>query len=301
MQLWKEAYLQDFFHSSVFMKLRLAGAFFINFSELINVILNSMKNIIFSLLVVFFTVTSYNNYNCCSSLEASTIRDVQKDFPVNQYLLPENHKLKSILHSIFTDYRVIKNPANFRAAGFRTISLRPKGSLRIAKHPLVKGYLFKVYLTDETDYPLNQCNEKFILRCKNSRAVNRIIKQYHLNRFSVPPKWLYSIQLPSLHTAYVLIARDMQLVPRSRCMSAWREKMNKNGLKQLYTVFHAGYSSTQLASNIPYTKKKKFSFIDLETCQRQLDLTKVDRYLSHKLRPVWRKIVKNNQTFIKEN
>lgn len=232
------------------------------------------------------------------NLEASVEK---KTIPANQYLLPENHKLKPILDSIFTSCSVIKNPSNFKAAGFKTISLRRRGFLRIANHPLVKGYVFKVYLTHETNYSLDSCNARFTQRCKSARAVRQIIKQYNLNRFSVPTKWLYNIQLPDSRTAYVLIARDMHLLSRAQCRRAWRKKMNRIGLKQLYTVFHAGYSSTKLASNIPYTRNKKFSFIDVETYQKKIDLTKVDNYLSPKLRPVWREIVKKNQTLIQSN
>lgn len=210
---------------------------------------------------------------------------------INSYYLPDTHKLKPILDSIFTKKSILKCKKSFIEAGFKTISLRWRGSLRVAKHPLVKGYLFKMYLRSETPFSLSNCNQRLVQRCKSATIVRKIIERHQIQHFTVPEKWLYKVNISSGKLAYVLLVQDMRLASKSKCKKAWSNKINRRSLRELYTIFRSGYGSLALLENIPYTKDRNFSFVDVEFSPREFKLNRINRYLSPKLRPVWKKII----------
>ena len=72
--------------------------------------------------------------------------------------------------------------------------------MRVATHPSVPQYLFKVYFVDERrcEREKRQGWEGFVNRCRSAEKIRRIIRECGLRYFQVPDKWLFvsSIQHP---------------------------------------------------------------------------------------------------------
>src|SRR6185295_20235779 len=130
---------------------------------------------------------------CCASSYASdhintramqpkiaTINPINPNLDPTPYLLPKNHRLKPILDKIFAKPSVVDTPRNFIAAGFSTLYIRPKGSLRVARHPAANGYLFKLYLTSETNAQKAVWQNSLVQRCVGAAAIQKLIKEQKL-------------------------------------------------------------------------------------------------------------------------
>src|SRR5205814_1763750 len=153
----------------------------------------------------------------------------------------------------------------FQDAGFITLSIRnkPPSALRVAKHPLAKGYLFKIYL--ESESPENSFKEQnaLVQRCRGAEQVRNLIKKERLKYFTVADKWLYELPKAALtrRKTYVLIVKDMEILEYEQSKSTWLTKPTKKQLKELYLVLKKGYGSQAVITNVPATKYGTYAFI----------------------------------------
>ncbi|MDB6080801.1 MAG: hypothetical protein JWO53_73 [Chlamydiia bacterium] len=210
------------------------------------------------------------------------------------YLLPANHRIASILKKIFSKSHVIANNRSFKKAGFVTLFVRKKASLRVAKHHALKGYLLKIYLEDEAGKHFVERQNRLIVRVANAANVRQFIANNNIQTITIADKWLY--QLPSSaktkKRAFVVVAQDMKLVSRKKCEAAWKTKATTRHLDELYLLLSHGYASLALPQNIPYTKSGKFACIDTEYTQRVYNLSRVKRYFSKSMAKYWDTILK---------
>ncbi len=84
-------------------------------------------------------------------------------------------------------------------------------------HPLIKGYLFKVYLDVQPDI----CEwSNWVRRIEGAHAIRACIKRHGYKHFSVPHKWIYPLPpepSPPFSEKYhrknfILIVEDMHIV-----------------------------------------------------------------------------------------
>lgn len=234
------------------------------------------------------------------------------------YLLPQQHRIKPILDQIFSDPTVLDNDKKFRDAGFITLYRRPfdkahnilarakfqplspdthSALFRVAKHPALKGFLFKLYIDDEVGKMWQKGQERLVMRCRGARQIRTSILKHKIRRFTCPKKWLYQLgehPVKQRRTS-VLVVKDMQVLSGRVSKRKWKTKITKRHLVELFHILKKGYASLYLAKNIPYTKNHTFSCIDTEFPPRQFQLEKAKSYFSKKMQKYWVKLIKKNK------
>lgn len=240
---------------------------------------------------------TYNNFddNPFTSPEA---KDQMRPF-----LLPSQHPSKAALDSIFLSSRATLDEASFEKSGFRTKFKQPRSFIRVASHPLLPGYLVKVYLDSELRLKKGEPGWLwFVRRCIGAKQIRKVIDKKKIRYFSVPQKWIYPLPIdpsPPNDPAYlrkpaILLVQDMQLVPKNENYEAWKTKITRKHLNELYTIISHASGSSYRPGNIPYTKNGKFAFIDTEYPERKNpDFKSIRPHLSSEMRAYWDKLVKN--------
>lgn len=218
---------------------------------------------------------------------------------IQPYLLSLKHPMKPMLDEIFNQSRAIENEEAFENAGFDSISK----FMRVAKHPLLPGYLLKVFL--DSEHRLNQVKRpgwlRLVDRCEGAMFIRKLIKKEKIQHFVVPDKKIYPLPpepIPRLlpgkeQQLAVLLVTDMDLAEHELSREAWKTKITPEHLEELYTIISHGYASTYLATNIAYTNNGKFACIDTEFPQRKLNFDKVRHYLSEEMCVYWDELVKS--------
>jgi hypothetical protein len=217
------------------------------------------------------------------------------------YLIPSENKLKAPLDKIFDSSRVIKDKKSFAKAGFIDLFHYQRHSLvTVAKHPALPGYLLKAYL--DTDVIEGRPSwERLTRRCEGAENIRRLIKDKHLVRFSVPDKWLYlpsfshipSTAKPKSVHPVVLVVTNMKLVSIEESRKAWRKKVTRKHLDELYCILSHGFASKVLPKNIPYSKNGTFSCIDTEYPNRKYgNFRRIKTYLSPEMKAYWDQLVR---------
>lgn len=266
----------------------------------VKMVVGKMKKMSFVLFIYLLiapciVVAGYPNFDG-NPLFTSHMRKRMKPF-----LLPLNHPLKVKLDAIFSRSRVIANEESFVAAGFETLSIRPVSYVRLAKHPKIPGYLFKLFLDTE----LRQKDEKpgwhwLANRCEGARNVRNLIKKKKLKHFAVPDKWLYPLSysksIQGSKQPVILIVEDMNLTSHQESCEAWHNLVTRECVEELYCILSHGYSSCFLVENIPYSKRKKFACIDTEHPKRNMRkrYPKVGEYLSPEMGAYWKKLTRGS-------
>lgn len=210
------------------------------------------------------------------------------------YLLPLDHPAKFFLDHIFAYDNPIEDIDSLEAAGFVVVSSKTSSHVRVVKHRDLPGYLLKVYLNTISSRRVAEPGWKsFVWRCQGAENIRELIKKKDLQHFAVPDKWIYP--LPVNHVQkhghggkgelVLLVVTDMELSSHSG--QAWREKVTKRHLEELYCILSHGYASTFLRGNVPYTRSGKFACIDTEFPHRKNNYEKVYKYLSSKMKDYW--------------
>lgn len=231
-----------------------------------------------------------------SSVAASKTNIEKKIAP---YLLPKKHPFFSILGQICSGFRVLKDEEHLRLAGFQLLSVQPISHVSIATHSLVPGYLFKLYL-DNNPFPQGNLPDwlRLVNRCEGAKNVRDLIQKKKLRYFSVPDKWLYAPAVfPADHSGLcqpvMLIVQNMNLVPPSDNLNAWKTVITPQHLKELYCILSHGFASAYVGPNIPYTVNGQFSCIDTEYVKRDVNLKQVLNFLSPEMQAYWKKLIKS--------
>ncbi len=228
--------------------------------------------------------------------DAFSFSDEKTFEEIAPYLLPSDSTLQAPLDAIFSDPSVLDNPHTFKHAGFKILFEQPKSFIIVASHPLLKGYLVKCYLNSEHRRWKREPGWKWLVkRCQGAENVRQLIQRKDLRLFVVPDKWLYPLPNPddSAEQKMILIVTDMKLVSHSDSEYAWKHKITREHLKELYCILSHGFSSTFLPGNIPYTKKGKFACIDTEVPKRKHNYNAVREFLSKEMRAYWDELVRS--------
>lgn len=213
------------------------------------------------------------------------------------HLIPIFHPSKAILDSLFIYSRVVMNETSLIASGFEVLMTTPHTYVTLARHPLVPGYLFKIYLDSEQRKKDDRPGWEWLLRrCQGAANIRRVIKEEKIKNFLIPDKWLYPLPYLPLSTEskqepVILLVTDMQLVSGKMTRAAWKAA-TKQDLNELHSILSKGYGSAFLTANVPYTQFKKFAFVDTEHPQRNIDLANVIPFLSEEMRPYWYSLIK---------
>lgn len=221
---------------------------------------------------------------------------------VEGFLLPLDSPLKIKLDEIFSQSRAIRNIDEFKKAGFVVLLDKLHSYLVLSKHPLIPGYLEKVYLDTEQrrryGIPgwLSLTN-----RCQGAANIRNLIKTKDLRTLTVPDKWLYLLPVTELANAkeeknkhpVILIETDMKVVSLDESADAWKNKVTTRNLDELYCVLSHGFASSSLTKNVPYTKKGKFAFIDTEKPNKMPRYDKARPFLSDSMQQYWDELVRS--------
>lgn len=250
---------------------------------------------------------------CCFTFEVSSKEYVYNDFDKNPhltkemrkkikpYLLPHKHPAREFLDSLCLHGRVFLNPTTFEMAGFITLHTKPRSFIRVARHPLMPGYLFKVYLDSEK----RKKNEKegwewLVARCKGARQVRHAIKKQKSKFFQAPNKWLYPLPPESspinsdeyIRQPVILVVDDMDLIPEDENLHFWANHVQPHHLYELYAIISIARGSSYRPDNIWLSHNGKFSFIDTEYPKKKMDYWAIKPYLSPKMQVFWTNLVR---------
>lgn len=230
--------------------------------------------------------------------ESTPYLDERAREEIRPFLLPPS--AKHVLDAIFHSSHVVHDDQSLIDAGFNILYAQPRSFIRVASHPLLPGILIKANLDTDTRLKRGVPSWKwFVQRCVGARDIKNAIKKYRIKHFTVPKKYIYP--LPLFTDAQVseqvdpkpviLIVEDMKLVSKLENIHAWKTKITRRHLHELYLVIRETGGSSYRPRNIWYTTKGKFAFIDTEYPSRKADFRGIRRYLSSKMRSYWDRLV----------
>lgn len=205
------------------------------------------------------------------------------------YLLTRDHPMYPILEGIFKDTLILENYQTFFNAGFNIVSERDT-TMIVASHPLLKGYLLKLFLESTRKMDWQEIWTNFWNRCKGAENIRNVIIEENIRYFSVADKWIY---LPSATSFPILVVKDMQVAPKAESIKAWKTKITHRHIRELFSIVSRGLASSKFPSNIPYTKKRRFAFIDTECLLRRPSYQRGREHLSEKMQLYWDELVES--------
>lgn len=224
------------------------------------------------------------------------------------YFFPSNHPLKKKLDLIFHSTRATASSKALKEAFFK-IEQDKEQDLIVAKHPLLKGYVIKLYYDD---YKLPNLSgvpgdaQYWINRVIGAERVRKSIQNRHLeDLFTVPRKWLYPLpDVPKTDQPYpkqfILVSEDMDLVSHKKNEEMYRTVMTLRQLEGLYFIMRDAHlwDSIWIDNNI-YTQDGKIAFIDTEEFDtRAIEFDKMTSAFSFEMQSVWIKLLKEQGVVI---
>lgn len=205
------------------------------------------------------------------------------------YLLPDQHPLRQALDTLFAEPCVLDSQTTLNDAGFVTLYHQASG-MRVLRHASLPGYLIKTYVNTEWKRSGDDI-QWMVDRCLGAENIRHLIQQKNLRHFTVPDKWIYFLpgqpfSNPQQQIA-VLVVTNMKLVSRKNSVKAWKTRITKQHLQELYCLLSHGFGSLYLPYNIPYTKKGTFACIDTAYPYRKFTYEPVKRYLAPHMSAYW--------------
>lgn len=218
---------------------------------------------------------------------------------MNFHLLPPSHPTRKVLESLFRCSSVIDDEAAFQEAGFETQVKRLRSLMRVATHPELPEYVFKVFFVNE-----RQCEREkrrgwngFSTRCKGAERIRRIIQERGILHFQVPRKWLF---YPPHHPScspddqpMILVAEYQDLLSRKENEHAWLNSITERHLDELCAIIDDAGGASYRPDNIPLTKQGRFSFIDTEHSSETRDYENISPYLAPQMGQYWSNLIES--------
>lgn len=226
---------------------------------------------------------------------------------VTPYLLPADHPAKKILDRIFSSARASGSSKALKSAGFQ-IEDDKEQDLIVAKHPLLKGYVIKLYYDDydipNSSEPVGE-PQTWINRIIGVQRVRESIQRHHLeDLFTTPRKWIYPLPenpLPSCTGStqcfpknFILVSDDMHLVSHAKNIELYKTAITKRHLEGLYTIIKETHlwDSVYIDNNI-FTESGKIAFIDTEDFDaKPIKFQLMTASFSPEMQAEWIKLVK---------
>lgn len=247
--------------------------------------------------VLALALPLFANYN---NIKDNPLIDSKHYSTIKPWILPKDHSMKAPLDSIFKASRAIKDKQAFADAGFLTFAVQPRSFIRVARHPLLPGYVVKVYLDTELRKKQKTPGWKwFARRCEGSKLIRDIIKRKKIKLFKAASKWIYPLPVspkPPTGAEYdpkaeILIAQDMNIVSYSESLKAWKNVMTKAHLDELYVIIAYGNGHSYRPDNIPYSLDGKFAFVDTEYPNLPPNFNSPLRFLNSEMVEYWRQLI----------
>ncbi|MFA6915989.1 MAG: hypothetical protein WC222_06300 [Parachlamydiales bacterium] len=220
------------------------------------------------------------------------------------FMLPSNHPLKSTVENLFGIERVTLNEEAFANAGFVTLYSQPRSFIKVARHPLLPGYLVKTVLDSEPRQKKGmQSWEWFVRRCVGAKLMQKVIRNKRCQYFIVPQKYLHPLpaypEVPDNYSRQIaiLLVEELDLVSEEENLLAWKTKITKEHLKELYSILTHSPGITLRPDNIVYTTDGKFAFIDTEYLRARPYLSNIKHYLSDEMKAYWSKLRKKGKNY----
>ena len=234
------------------------------------------------------------SHSLCAT-EWPIVPDVTEE-EIASYFLAEDHEMKPILDLLFQDRSVLKSNSSLKKAGFKVLHDRPS-SMIIVSHPLLKGHLVKLHLNDSRRTK-EQIWGNFVKRCKGADNIRKMIKEENIKFFTVADKWLYFP--PFEEAAPLLLVTDMEVYERNESREAWKTKITRKHIREVYSIIRRGLASTSLPSNTPYTKNGNFAFVDTESPFRYPMYNHARKHLSPEMQLYWDTLRKGDTGAVKD-
>lgn len=216
---------------------------------------------------------------------------------MSSHLLPSDHSPGILLQNLFDRFNAINNEAAFLEAGFKILAKKERSLMRVATHPTLPGYVFKVFFVEEQDRKREkECGwKRFTIRCNQAERIRWVIEQHGIQHFKVPRKWLFHTLPHSVCIAddqpTVLIAEFQDLLPSDENERAWRHSVTEGHLHELYAILEGAGGVSSRPDNIALTRQGRFAFIDTEYSRYFHDYESIAPYLSRQMRQYWSNLV----------
>ena len=217
------------------------------------------------------------------------------------YLFPLDHPMRATLDALFSQSRVIQDEKTLADAGFTIVAGPMKRShVIVARHPLIPGYVFKLYLDSEDRLRKGVPHWLSLTRrCVGAQGIRQIIAREKIQHFLVPDKWLYLLPVYPFSNAVnpepiVLIETDMEPESLETSILMWKTGITREHLDELYCILKHGFGgegTMSLFVNVPSTQCRKFAFTDTESLKMKLKLKNVKRYLSEEMELYWDSLI----------
>ena len=216
---------------------------------------------------------------------------------MTSHVLPCDHPAGRLLESLFRCSCVIDNEAAFLAAGFEIQKKQRRSLMRVATHPMLVGYAFKVFFVDEQEREREKSRgwKGFVARCDRAERILRVIQEHQIQHFKVPRKWLFCVphHLPCDpdDQPTILVAEFQDLLSQEENEHAWLHSVTESHLDELYAIINRAGGTSYRPDNIPLTRQGCFAFIDTEHSADRQDYESIAPYLSCQMREYWSNLI----------
>ena len=221
---------------------------------------------------------------------------------VEPYLLPENHPIREQLDRIFcVQTRVIASSDTLKEAGFPKPNPRPYSHAIISHHPLLKGYLVKMFSDSQ---PKVVDWEQWLRRIKGAISIQEFIIKYdYADFFKVPKKWIYPLPAEpspsegSFRKNFICVVEDMEILEKAASYAKWKgDYMTPEKLEAIFHVLkEEGLSDSVRAFNLPIAKDDKIAILDTEHHHKwPVRYAILAEYLSPEMQVYWQSLIDND-------
>lgn len=217
---------------------------------------------------------------------------------IKPYLLPDNCRAAAVLKQILSKRDVLSSTETLENAGFQLIcSRKEKTRLIVVSHPLLKGFLLKVYSEDLRHSEWT----RWVRRIKGALCLQAIIdenKRYK-KYFKVPKKWIYILPKENrgkgeFARESVLLVEDMQITDKETNRALHRVLWSYAGLDALYTVLQKSGFSDGHIDNLPFSTDHRVAFIDTEyTNQANVHFDWLTKWFADSKQPYWEALMEH--------
>ncbi len=215
--------------------------------------------------------------------------------------MPEDHPVKPIADALFSQSRATLDIKSMKNAGFIDPYPRKFTHVVVTRHPLLEGYVLKVYLDAQRYFKKESELYHWLNRITGAELIRKYIEENSLEEiFKVPQKWIYRLpDFPAparefLKKEYILIVEDMELVSREENKELWSSALvTPDLLHHIFTLLNTiGLHDCGSIENIPFTKDGRIAFIDTETYNSwPVNFKKLAPGLSKEMKIYWNQLV----------
>ena len=208
-------------------------------------------------------------------------------------LMPSVHPARVLLETLCRRSSIIDNEGAFYEAGFEVRVKKVRSLMRVATHPALATYIFKVFFVEERKCEREKSRgwKGFPTRCRQADRIRGVIQERGIRHFKVPHKWLF---YPPYHPScslddqpMILVAEFQDLLSRKENEHAWLNSVTEVHLDELYAIIDGAGGVSCRPDNIALTRQGQFSFIDTEHSSETRDYESITPYLTNRMCRYW--------------